>query len=112
MSERTQQRGDAETLLRGPLWKSAAYSMKPGDFQVIADSSDGAVVITLPAMAEAVPGRVYTVYAPSGASNDVSVNIKETATEISTYGDLDADGDTISVVCSGLSWVVVGSVLG
>lgn len=109
---RAQYDGDQKTLIRGPLWKSADYSMKPGDFQIVADSSAAAVVITLPAMAEAIPGQVYTIYAPSGASFDVSVNIKETATEISTYGDLDADGDTVSVVCSGLTWVVVGSVLG
>jgi len=112
MSELPGKIGDAQTLLRGPLHKSADYSMKAGDFQIIAESASAAVVITLPSMAEAIPGMVYTIYAPAGATNDVSVNIKETATEISTYGDLDAAGDTIAVVCTGETWVVVGSVLG
>ena len=112
MSERAAERVDAETLVGGALHVSANYSMKPGDFQVIAESAGGAVVVTLPSKAEAIPGRVYTVYAPAGATADVSVNDKESATEISTYGDLDANGDTIAVVCAGETWVVVGTVLG
>jgi hypothetical protein len=109
---RAQQRGTYEGLNSGPKHVSADYSMKPGDFVVIAESAGGAVVVTLPAKAEAIPGMVYTIYAPAGATQDVSVNDKETGAEITTSGDLDAAGDTLSVVCSGETWVVVGSVLG
>jgi hypothetical protein len=85
--------------------------MRPGDFMVIAESAGGAVVVTLPAKSEAIPGMVYTIYAPAGATQDVSVNDKETAAEVTTYGDLDKNGDTLAVVCTGETWVVVGSVL-
>ena len=112
MSDRVGQKGDADTLMRGPLHKSAAYSMKPGDFQIIAESAGGAFTVTLPAMSEAIPGMVYTVYAPAGGTAQVSVFNKETGLIIATYGVLDAAGDTLGVVCSGETWVVVGSVLG
>lgn len=111
MSDRVGVRINAETLNGGPLHVSADYQMRPGDFQVIAESAAAAVVVTLPAKAEAIPGMVYTIYAPAGATNDVSVNDKETAEEIATYGDLDSNGDTLAVVCAGETWVVVGSVL-
>jgi formylmethanofuran dehydrogenase subunit D len=109
---RAQSRVDAETLVRMPLHVSDDYQMKPGDICVVAESAGGAVVVTLPAKGEALKGVVYTIYAPAGATADVSVNDKEGDAEISTYGDLDADGDTLAVVCAGETWVVVGSVLG
>lgn len=109
---RATQRGDSETKRRGPLHVDEDYSMGPYDFAVVAESGSAAVEVTLPPKAEAVLGTVYTIHAPAGASNDVSVLDCETATEISTYGDLDADGDLIGVVCTGELWAVVASVLG
>lgn len=109
---RAMQRGNEEGLNSGPKHVSADYSMKPGDFVIIAESGSAAVVVTLPSKAEAIPGRVYTIYAPAGATNDVSVNDKETGLEVTTYGDLDAAGDTLCVVCTGETWAVVASVLG
>ena len=111
MSDRAGSRVNAETLNQGPLHVSADYQMRPGDFMVIAESAAAAVVVTLPAKSEAIPGMVYTIYAPAGATQDVSVNDKETAAEVTTYGDLDKNGDTLAVVCTGETWVVVGSVL-
>ena len=111
MSDRTYQRGTADTLDRGPKHVSDDYSMKPGDFQVVAESAGGAVVVTLPAKAEAVPGMVYCVHAPAGATADVSVFDKEAGTEHAN-GDLDADGDVCAVVCTGELWIDVGSVAG
>lgn len=112
MSDRTFAAGLADTLERGPKHidhDDSTYQMKPGDLQVIAESAGGAVIVTLPSMAEALRGMVYTVHAPNGATADVSVNIKETATE-HTNGDLDADGDICALVCTGESWIDVGSV--
>jgi len=111
MSDRAGSRVNAETLNQGPLHVSADYQMRPGDFMVIAESAAAAVAVTLPAKSEAIPGMVYTIYAPAGATKTVSVNDKETGSAITTYGTLDAAGDTLAVVCTGETWVVVGSVL-
>jgi len=54
---------------------------------------------------------VYSVYAPVGATADVSVFIKETASE-HALGNLDANGDALCVVCNGEVWIAVGSVQG
>lgn len=105
---RAMQRGNQEGLNSGPLHVSASYSMKPGDFQIVASGASAAVNVTLPAMAEAIPGMVYSIYCED-ATNDVSVLVKETATEIATYGDLDTATDEIVVICTGVTWVVVGS---
>jgi len=112
MGDRTFNRVNEETLAQGPLHVSEDYQMRPGDFTVIAESAAAAVVVTLPPKCQAIPGRVYTIYAPAGATHDVSVNEYENATEITTYGDLDAAGDTLAVVCTGETWAVVASVLG
>ncbi|MGW8178301.1 MAG: hypothetical protein ACWGQW_05985 [bacterium] len=111
MQGRAFQRGNVEGKNAGPLHVSADYSMGPADFVVIAESASAAVVVTLPSLAEAVPGAIYSVYAPAGATNDVSVFEKETAAELATYGDLDGAGDCLSVTPVGEIWVVVGSVL-
>ena len=112
MSDRPGQNGDADTLMKGPLHiNDAAYSMKPGDIQIVAESAANVVVLTLPAMSDAIPGQIYSIYAPAGASFDVSVFIKETATEHGD-GDLDAAGDAWCGVCTGESWLTVGSVQG
>lgn len=103
-------RGMADTLKMGPVFVDEAYQMRPGDFTVVAESTSG-VDVTLPAKIEAFAGMVYSVYAPAGASGDVSVIDKEAGTEIATYGDLDADGDLIAVTLAGEVWAVVGSVL-
>lgn len=109
MGGRAEQRGNMEGLNRGPVHTSADYSMKPGDFLVVAESAGGAVIVTLPSLAEAIIGAVYTIIAPAGATADVSVYQKETGAELTTYGDLDANADILSVVCAGEAWSVVGS---
>lgn len=111
MSTRAYNMGNVEGKAPGPYHTSADYEMGPADFQVVAESSAAAVTITLPPKCLAIPGMVYTIYAPAGASYDVSVNENENDTEISTYGDLDANGDTLAVVCTGETWAVVASVL-
>jgi len=111
MGGRDYMQGDANTLNRGPLHVDDDYSMKPGDFQIVAESASGAVVVTLPAMSEAMAGMVYSVYAPAGATADVSVFIKESVSE-HALGNLDANGDAVCLVCNGEVWITVGSVQG
>lgn len=99
-----------ETVAPGSVFKTADYSMKAYEHHVVADSTGAAIDITLPSMGEA-KGGIYCVEAPAGASNDVSVLVKETATEVATYGDLDANGDVWVGYCTGRQWVTIGSIL-
>lgn len=87
----------------------AAYQIKKHEHIIYADATDNVVVLTLPSMADAI-GKFYYIEAIN-ATNDVSVNVKETATEISTYGDLDTAEDRLMLFCTGRRWVVVVSAL-
>lgn len=87
------------------------YKMKPTDQVIIATSSesDGTALITLPSKAEAV-GRIYSILAPTGASGgDISVYDKESGSEWTTEGDLDADADNLICFCNGKAWVALNS---
>ena len=90
---------------------SPTYQMKPSDTVVIVDTTsagdDGVAKITLPSLAESV-GKFYYIKAPVGATGgDLSVLDKESATEITTYGDMDADGDDAIFFSTGLAWITV-----
>uniref|UniRef100_A0A6M3IFA7 Uncharacterized protein n=1 Tax=viral metagenome TaxID=1070528 RepID=A0A6M3IFA7_9ZZZZ len=91
------------------------YKMSVSDSVIIATTAlaDAAAIIYLPSVAEAA-GRIYCVVAPTGSTGgDISVYTREgTPAEISTYGDLDADGDYIVVYSTGTAWAVIGSLLG
>ena len=93
---------DAGLLVSPLVVTDAAYQMKAGDQFIYANAADNVVVLTLPPMAVAV-GKMYYIQALD-VSNDVSVNVHETATEISTYGDLDATDDAIGYFCTGEDW--------
>jgi hypothetical protein len=125
-----QERIDAGLIAKGPLrltcsatlaWTkdgstvlsttatSGIYNMKPADTNIIAVSagSDGEAILTLPALQEAA-GKFYYICAPTGATGgDVSVYEKETGSELSTYGDLDADDDHVLLFSDGVQWRVV-----
>jgi len=81
--------------------------MKPSDTVVHAYSAaaDGVGIITLPSLTEAA-GRHYFIIAPTGATaGDISLYEKETATELATNGDMDADLDHLILFSTGLSWL-------
>jgi hypothetical protein len=84
------------------------YYLKPGEQVVIAvtDLADASGIIVLPSKAEAV-GKFYYICAPTGATaGDISVYDKESNTEITTYGDMDADDDHAIYFCDGRKWRV------
>jgi len=85
------------------------YQLQPGDTCVIATTAlaDAAAIITLPSKAEAV-GKFYYICAPTGASaGDISVYDKEAGSEITTYGDMDADDDHAIFFTDGRLWRTV-----
>ena len=87
------------------------YQMKPTDtcMVVTSDAADAAGILYLPSMVEAA-GKLYYIIAPTGATaGDISVTIKETATELATYGDMDADADWALFFCDGIGWRLIAS---
>lgn len=82
------------------------YIMKPTEHCIIAITAlgDAAAIIHLPSLQEAI-GQFYYICAPTGAAGgDISVYEKETGSELSTYGDLDADDDHVLLFSDGLKW--------
>jgi hypothetical protein len=88
---------------------SGIYKMKLGDRVIIAISadSDGSAILMLPSVAAAC-GRFFSISAPTGlAGGDISVYDEESGAEISTYGQLDANGDDLLVFSTGTEWIPV-----
>ena len=107
MRNKTADRVHFDQLADGPplYITSETYSMKPGDTVICASGADNTVDITLPSYGEAA-GNFYYIEAID-VSNDVSILIKETATELATYGDLDTQYDHVILFCTGRDWRVV-----
>jgi hypothetical protein len=106
-----------DTLGAKPKWWTPSatdltYQMKAGDqimligLHTVADDS---VILTLPSLAESA-GKFYYVCIPDvnnpGTTGDCSVYEKETGAELTTYGDLDADGDYFMLYSDGRKWRV------
>ena len=91
------------------------YQMRVSDTVLIVVSGtgeDATGIVTLPSLAEAT-GKTYFINAPTGSTgDDVSVYEKETGSELSTYGDLDADDDFVYLLSDGQAWRVIASQLG
>jgi hypothetical protein len=85
------------------------YQIKPHEQVIIAvtDLADASAILTLPSKAEAA-GKFYYICGPTAATaGDLSIYDKEAGTEISTYGDMDADDDHAIFFCDGRKWRVV-----
>ena len=105
MGETTRQRIHREFETPNVEWISSDTALRPGSRSYIVDSSDAAVDVTLPDIAESV-GNIISFIAPSGATNDVSILINETGSEHAD-GDLDADDDNVVLFNNGLNWVTL-----
>ena len=102
---------DLEGVPRHILLESGAltYQMRVSDTVLIVISSggDGTGIVTLPSLAEAV-GKLYFISAPTGsAGGDISLYEKETGSELSTNGDMDADDDHLLLFSDGTKWRTV-----
>ena len=83
-----------------------SYKMGVEETVVFATSenADGSGVLYLPPVTEAV-GRMYYIVAPTGATGgDISVYTREAGSEITTYGDMDADDDHAIFFSDGKNW--------
>lgn len=83
------------------------YEMTPHDHHLIIDSSSAAVDVTLPSLGEA--HGIYVLEAPDGGSNDASLLIKETGSELGSGGDMDADDEYTILVPTSQAWVVLAT---
>jgi len=84
---------------------SAHYSMTPHDHHLIVDSSSAAVNVTLPALGDAY--GIYVFSAPVGATNDVSLLVKESGSELAAGGDMDAANEITVIVPANDGWEVI-----
>lgn len=85
-----------------------SYQLKPFQQVVhaVSANADGSAIIYLPSKAQAA-GKFYYICATTGATGgDISVYDKEAGTEITTYGDMDADDDHAIFFCDGRNWRV------
>ena len=105
MSLQAQARVHSETQPLNPRWITASETLRPGNQSIIVNSTDGAVNITLPDMAEAA-GNIISITAATLVS-DISVLINETGGEVASGGDLDEDEDVSVFYCTGREWVVL-----
>lgn len=91
----------------GTTTTSGIYKMKVADTCVhaINGNGDGAGIIILPDVVEAA-GRHYFVIAPTGAAgDDIDLFTAEGHAQLSTNGDMDADGDHILLFSTGIAWL-------
>ena len=99
---------NAETEALNPRYVTAAVTLRPGNQNIIADSTAAAFTVTLPDIGESV-GNVICITAPEGASEDtVTVAVNETGST-ATSGSMDADDDYTVWYNSGLVWVVLST---
>ena len=86
---------------------SADYSMTPHDHHVIINTASAAVDVTLPSLGEAY--GMYVLEAPDGASNDASLLVKESGSELASGGDMDADAEYTILIPTSQAWVVLAT---
>jgi len=101
-----QHRFDAETSYDDTVFKSADYTLTTRDSTVVVDSSDAAVTITLPPVAEA-KGLIFVIEAPYGASNAVTVQDQDDSVNWTNVTDLDANNDALCVMSNGRRWIEI-----
>lgn len=76
---------------------------------VIADTSDGAITVTLPPVGEAV-GKIFTIHAPTAGTDGNAVTLEDKNNDsVNWPGDftLDADNDRIALISDGRAWWVL-----
>lgn len=79
----------------------------PGAYMCTSALADAGAIVYLPPAA-AMPLAMILIVAVTGATGgDISVYDQETGSEISTYGDMDADLDRAIFISNGLTWDVV-----
>ena len=106
MSKQAGARIDGETFASYKWYIATDVTLNPVSQTIVVDSTDAAIDVTLPDVAEAA-GVVICVIAPEGTTNDVSVLVNETGLEVSSGGDMDTDDNVSVFYCTGLTWVVL-----
>lgn len=114
----TQRRGHGETLLDSQNSilhltlddDNLTYQLKPFETCVWIDTTDvtgdGNAIVTLPSPAEC-PGQLFFINATTGATGgDVSL-VEKGGSEITTYGDMDADNDHAVFFSNGKAWLLI-----
>ncbi len=109
MSGQAQARIDAETDAANPRWITASETLRPGNQNIIADSTAAEMTVTLPDVGECV-GNIICIVAPYGNAQDtVFVVENEDGAAVTGTSDMDADNDYIILFCTGREWLVLAT---
>ena len=86
---------------------SPTYQMQVSDnvISFTSAAADDIAIVTLPSVAEAVGQHYYIVAPTASTAGDISLYEKETGTELTTNGDMDADADHLLLYSNGTAWL-------
>ncbi len=90
------------------LSKDAAYTATINDDIIKGDTSAGGFTITLPAVATAT-GKVLTFIRIGAGANALTIdgNAAETIDGAATNATMDAQYDSLTIVCDGTEWFII-----
>jgi len=99
----------AKSLLRTNIVeKTGAYTATLNDDIIQGDTNGGAFSITLPAAATAT-GKVYTFIRTGAGVNALTIdgNGAETIDGAATNNTMDAQYDSLTIICDGTEWFII-----
>jgi hypothetical protein len=91
------------------ITKSGAYTAKTTDHIILANTSGGAVTITLPAVADAA-GLILIFIRTGAGANALTIDGDgaETINGAANNADMDAQYDMLTLYCDGTEWFIIG----
>lgn len=90
---------------------SSAYTALLTDDVILGDTSGGAFTITLPKVADAPTGKIYTFIRDGSGTNALTIDGdgSETIDGAATHATMDAQYDSITIINTGTEWIVIAS---
>ena len=90
----------------------AAATLQPTDSGIIFVGNTGTMTVTLPPAATSA-GVEYKFVKTSAAASAITVdgNASETINGSTTHATMDAQYDTITIVCNGTAWYITESII-
>lgn len=91
---------------------TAAVTLEPKDSGIIFVGNSGTMAITLPPAATSA-GVQYTFVKTTAAASAITIdgNASETINGATTHATMDAQYDTITIVCNGTAWFLTESII-
>jgi len=89
--------------------KTEAYTLTDDDFLILCNSTGGAFTLTLPA-ASGRTGQIYVFKKTDAGVNAITIdgNAAEKIDGAATNAEMDAQYDTLTIICDGSNWHIIG----